>query len=83
MMKPAVGETSMRIQRFASGLYTAFCWRCRYGLFRRDKDAMFVWAVAHERKHSNRTERFLEGVLGEFDKREQLAQHKHQRGERQ
>ena len=41
----------MRLQRFVSGIWTAFCWRCRYGTFCRDKDAMFDWAIAHQGKH--------------------------------
>lgn len=41
----------MRIQRLASGIWTAFCWHCHYGVFRRDRLAMFDWAIGYAEKH--------------------------------
>ena len=46
----------MKIQRLATGVWTAFCSICHYGVFRRDRLAMFSWAIGHAEKHQEETE---------------------------
>ena len=55
-MTPDRGKAgaTKRIQRLARGIWTAFCWRCHYGVFRRDRAGILDWAWGHEQKHPKR-----------------------------
>ena len=40
----------MTIQRLSPGKYTAFCWRCHYGVIQR-RALVFDWAIQHQVLH--------------------------------